>query len=236
MPPAPPGVAFLLDMDGVIVHSTPVHNEAWRQYLERHAMALDVASIEAVMLGKHNNDIVRAFFGERLDQAAVAAHGAEKEKLYRELMRPRLAELMVPGIAEFLERHRHVPMGLASNAEPANVEFILDAARLRPYFRAVLNGHQVSRPKPDPEIYCKLAQALGVEPRDCVVFEDSAIGVEAARRAGSRVVGIATTTAALDDTELTIRDFRDPALDSWLEPILETAGAVPAPAGGDWNG
>lgn len=212
-------IAFLLDMDGVLIHSTPVHNEAWRRYLERHGIALDLEAIERVMLGKHNDDIVRAFFGSHLSPAEIARHGAEKEKLYRELMRPRLEASLVPGVREFLERYRHMPMGVASNAEPANVDFILDQAGLRPFFRVVLNGHQVARPKPAPEIYLKLAHQLGVAPRDSVVFEDSATGVEAARRAGARVVGVATTTAQLDGACLTVRDFRDPALEAWLAEI-----------------
>ncbi len=213
---AAPPVALLLDMDGVLLHSTPVHNEAWRRYLERHGIALDLESIERVMLGKHNDDIVRAFFGSHLTGSEVAQHGAEKERLYRELMGPRLEVSLVTGVRDFLRRYRHVPMGLASNAEPENVEFVLERSGLRPFFRAVLNGHQVERPKPDPEIYLKLARELGTAPGHCIVFEDSATGVEAARRAGARVVGLATTTGRLDGASLIVRDFEDPALESWL--------------------
>jgi HAD superfamily hydrolase (TIGR01509 family) len=209
-------IAFLLDMDGVLIHSTPIHNEAWRRYLERHGIVRDLESIQRVMLGKHNDDIVRAFLGNHLSPAEIARHGAEKEKLYRELMAPRLEESLVAGVREFLRRYRHVPMGLASNAEPANVDFVLERSGLRPFFRAVLDGQQVARPKPDPEIYVKLARQLGVAPQEAIVFEDSATGIEAARRAGARVVGVATTTAELDGASITVRDFRDPALEAWL--------------------
>lgn len=219
MPCPPPRIAFLFDMDGVLIHSTPIHNEAWRRYLERHGITRDTESIERVMLGKHNDDIVRAFFGSHLSPAEIAWHGAEKEKLYRELMGPRLEDSLVAGIREFLRRYRHVPMGLASNAEPANVEFVLERTGLRPFFRAVVDGHQVRRPKPDPEIYLKLAGQLGVAPHEAIVFEDSATGIEAARQAGARVVGVATTTSDLDGASITVRDFRDPALEAWLARI-----------------
>ena len=107
--------AFLFDMDGVLIHSTPVHNESWQLYLREHGVHEDQRSIESKMLGKHNEEIVRIFFGENLSPAEIFRHGAEKEKVYRRLMKPRFAEYLVPGIREFLERHRDVPMGVAAN-------------------------------------------------------------------------------------------------------------------------
>ena len=61
--------------------------------------------------------------------------------------------MLVPGLREFLERHQDLPMGVASNAEPENVTLFLEGAGLRPYFGAVVDGHQVARPKPYPDIY-----------------------------------------------------------------------------------
>lgn len=228
---APRIMAFLLDMDGVLVHSTPVHNEAWRQYLARHGLQFELAVIERVMLGKHNREIVRAFFGDNLTEFEIERHGAEKEKLYRELMRPRLADCLVAGVREFLNRYRHIPMGLASNAEPANVEFILKETGFGPYFQAVLTAQEVNKPKPDPELYLELARRLAFRPPECLVFEDSATGIEAARRAGCRVVGLATTTAALEGADLVVRDFADPALESWLEGMLAVSAGRPTQTG-----
>lgn len=211
------GAALIFDMDGVIVHSTPLHNESWQLYLRRHGIQVARSSIETKMLGKHNGEIVRIFFGEHTSPEEVRRHGAEKEKLYREMMRPRLAEFLVPGIAAFLDRHRGLPLGLASNAEAANVDFVLDASGLRPYFGVVVDGHQVSRPKPFPDIYLRTTAALGVDPADCIVFEDSATGIQAAREAGARVVGLTTTSPHLDGCDLVIADFLAPELESWLQ-------------------
>ncbi len=208
--------AFLFDMDGVLIHSTPVHNESWQLYLREHGVHEDRRSIESKMLGKHNEEIVRIFFGENLSPAEIFRHGAEKEKVYRRLMKPRFAEYLVPGIREFLERHRNVPMGVASNAEAPNIDFVLDTAGIRPYFRAIIDGHQVERPKPAPDIYLRVAETLNVDPVDCIVFEDSGTGVTAARKAGARVVGVATTTAELEGCDLIISDFLSPELESWL--------------------
>ncbi len=87
---------------------------------------------------------------------------------------------------------------------------------LAPYFRIILDGAQVARPKPDPEIYRRTCELLGVEPSGCVVFEDSETGVRAARAAGASVVGVTTSAPHLDGCTLTIADFNDPALEPWL--------------------
>ena len=208
---------MILDMDGVIVDSNPVHTQAWAAYL--HQLGRSADYIDQRMHGRRNDDIVRDFFGNGLSEQEIHAHGARKEAIYREMMRPQLGERLVPGVRAFLERHSDVPMGVASNAEPANVEFILENARLRGYFRVAVDGHQVARPKPDPEIYLKTAELLGVTAPDCVIFEDSMTGIEAARLAGARVVGVNTTDAELSGVDLLIRDFTESGLEGWLATL-----------------
>src|SRR6185295_15021914 len=113
-------------MDGVIIDSNPVHREVWTLYNRRFGIETDEA-MQRRMYGRRNDEIVRDFFGEHLTAEEIRAHGAAKEQLYRETIGPRVNEALVPGVREFLERHRNAPVGLASNAEPANVEFLLDA-------------------------------------------------------------------------------------------------------------
>jgi HAD superfamily hydrolase (TIGR01509 family) len=131
-------------------------------------------------------------------------------------MKPHVREKLIPGVSSFLDKHRGSPLGVASNAEPANVAFVLDEAGLRPYFSAVIDGHQVKHPKPDPEIYLRVAQQLGVAPAECVIFEDSETGIQAGTAAGSRVVAIRSSEVPLPPTDLSIRDFNDPLLYEWL--------------------
>jgi beta-phosphoglucomutase family hydrolase len=207
--------AFLFDMDGVIVDSNPLHRESWAEYNRRHGVETTEA-MQQRMYGKRNDDIVRDFFGAHLADAEVYAHGAAKEQLYREMIRPALNESLVPGVREFLERHRGEPVGMATNAEPENVEFLIEEAGLRPYFRVLVDGHQVPNPKPYPDIYLRAAELLGVPPCDCVVFEDSLPGIEAARAAGMAVVGLTTTHHGLPGVDMEIRDFTSPDLEPWL--------------------
>ncbi len=211
------GLGFLFDLDGVIVDSNPVHSVCWREYLRQYGLEAP-EDFDRRMFGKRNDDIVRDVFGTGLDPAEVFRRGAEKEKLYREMMAPVLREHLVPGIESFLDRHRDVPMAIATNGEPANAGFVIDRSGLRPYFRAVIDGHQVEKPKPDPEIYLRAAQALSIPPADCIVFEDSVAGVQAARASGARVVALRTThtEAELPPVDVSIRDYLDPELEKWL--------------------
>ena len=207
--------ALVFDLDGVIVDSNAIHVRAWERYLAMHGRPLPPQP-DSVIFGRHNDEIVRALFGDHLSPEEVAAHGAAKEALYRQMMRPVLRERLVPGVVEFVERWSHLPLALASNAERANVEFVLEEAGLRRWFRVVVDGQGVRTPKPDPEIYRVVAEQLGVAPGSCVVFEDSPAGVAAARAAGARVVGVLTTYKELPGVRLAVRDFRDPELEQWL--------------------
>jgi len=207
--------ALIFDMDGVIIDSNPLHRIAWAEYMRRHGVEMTEA-MQQRMYGKRNDEIIRDFLGAHLDDLEVFAHGAAKEALYRELMQPRIKESLVPGIREFLARYRNLDLAVATNAEAANVDFVLDGAGLRSFFRAIVNGHDVINPKPHPDIYLRVAEMLQVPPKDCIVFEDSHTGVQASLAAGMRVIGVTTTHDNLPGVSLLIRDFNDPALESWL--------------------
>lgn len=202
-------------MDGVIVDSNPLHRVVWEEYNRRHGIET-TEEMHRRMYGKRNDAIVRDFFGDELNDEEVFAHGARKEELYREMLKPGLGDAIVPGLESFLKRHSAIPAAVATNAEPANVEFVLGESGLRPYFRIVVDGHQVQNPKPHPEVFLRAADLLGVAPHACVVFEDSYAGVQAGVAAGMRVVALKTTHADFPQAVLQIRDFEDPALEEWL--------------------
>jgi beta-phosphoglucomutase family hydrolase len=208
--------ALIFDMDGVIVDSNPTHRIAWVEYTRRFGIAA-TEDMQRRMYGRCNDEIVRDFLGEGLSDREVLEHGAAKERLYRELMAPHLSESVLPGLREFLGVRESVPRAVATNAESANLDFVLDGVGLRSLFRVALSGEDVQRPKPDPEIYLLAASRLGAAPAECIVFEDSDAGVASGVAAGMRVVGVSTTHATLPGAAVMIRDFRDPALAAWLE-------------------
>ena len=219
-----PGLALIFDLDGVIVDSMPVHERAWRRYLE--SLRIDAGDIPSRMHGRRNDEIVRDFVGAEVDLHTVLAHGAAKERLFRDMLRERLRQHLVPGIAAWLEHISGAPIALATNAERANIDFILDGAGrdggerdgagLRPYFDVIVDGSEVARPKPAPDVYLRAAELLEIPPRNCVVFEDSPVGVAAALAAGMRVVGVLTHSSPLSGVLLSVPNFLDPQLDSWL--------------------
>jgi len=203
-------VAVIFDMDGVLIDSNPTHVSVWVEYLSN--LNLPYEGIDTWMSGKRNDQIMRILLGPDAPEDVIFAHGAAKEALYRERMRPQLEQCLMPGLRDFLASLHGLPIGLGTNAEPANVDFLLNEANLRPHFRAIVDGHQVANPKPSPDIYLKVAQNLGVDPKNCLIFEDSPGGIRAALAAGARVIGVDRSGRQLDGPEFTIRDFNDPAL------------------------
>jgi beta-phosphoglucomutase len=209
-------IALIFDLDGVLVHSMPLHTLAWEHYLK--SLGISIEDLERRMHGKRNSELVRDMIGAELPDDVVFRHGAEKERLFREMLQQEdLSAYQIPGLLEFLERHRDVPKAVGSNAEPQNIEFVLERLGLRPYFAVKVDGMQVSRPKPFPDIYLEAARRLGVAPGNCIVFEDSPTGVEAGLAAGMRVVGVETTPTEFHGIQLRIQDFTDPALEPWLQ-------------------
>jgi HAD superfamily hydrolase (TIGR01509 family) len=210
-------IAYLFDLDGVIVDSMPLHMQAWEAYLTQHG--IPARDLRGRMHGRRNDEIVRVFWGDQLTPHENFAHGEAKEALYRQMMEPVFNAHLVPGAVEFVRSLNGRPAGLGSNAERANIDFTLHHAGLAEAFRAVVDGNQVDRPKPNPDIYLRLAAELGVSAAACVVFEDSVTGVSAARAAGMRVVGIDTGRVGLENVDLRVDDFRDPRLGAFLASL-----------------
>ena len=218
-------LAMIFDLDGVLIHSMPLHVRAWEQYLAK--FGITCGEIERVMHGKRNSELVRELFGAALADNVVFEHGAAKERLFREMLREAdLSVCRVPGLLEFLQRHKAIPKAIGSNAELANIDFVVDRFGLRGYFDVIVSGNHVQRPKPFPDVYLKAAELLRVPAPGCIVFEDSPTGVEAARAAGMRVVAIETTPTQFRGVDLTAPDFLDPNLEEWLREQAECRPAT----------
>ena len=210
-----PRLALIFDMDGVVIDSNPAHREVWAAFNRRFGLETTEAMLQR-MYGKRNDEIVRDFFGEHLSDQEVARRGAAKERLYRETIAGRVEQMLVPGLKAFLREHDGARMAVATNAEPENVALVLDQGGIRPYFQVIVDGHQVRKPKPDPEIYRQASQKLGVAEANCIVFEDSKSGVQAARDAGMRIVGVLTTEDNLPYVNICANNFLSENLGTWL--------------------
>lgn len=186
--------AALFDMDGTLVANTPVHIRAFEIFCARYGVN-DWREKLSGAFGMGNDDIMRLVMPPEVIRAkGLAALAEEKEAIYREIYAPEIRP--VEGLAELLRRLRTagIRCAVGSSGCRANVRFVLERCAIGEFFDAEISGDMVRRCKPDPEIYLTAAAALGVDPAECVVFEDAKAGIEAARRAGvGRIVALATT-------------------------------------------
>ena len=201
--------AIIFDMDGVIVDSNPTHTIALRKFCEIHGHHLTDEELRAKIYGRANKDWLPDIFGNKMTTGGYQKLADEKEALFRELFEPIIQPL--EGLLDFLGilKQNKIALAIASSAPPENVRFTLEKTGIKKYFDIVLDESSFTRGKPDPEIYLKTASLLDFSPEQCVVFEDSIAGVDSARKAGCKVIGITTTHTKEEfiGTDLVIDDF-----------------------------
>ncbi len=200
--------AFIFDMDGVLIDSNPFHKIALQQFCKQHGHDLNEAQLREKIYGRTNKDWLRNLFGD-IDKNLLLQYADEKEALFRELYKKDIRPL--DGLIPFLSKLKEggIPRAIATSAPRENVDFTLQYADMGGFFETILDESFVSRGKPDPEIYLKSAKALGFDPANCIVFEDSLSGIEAGKAAGCKVVGVTTTHSPeeLSKTDFIIDNF-----------------------------
>jgi beta-phosphoglucomutase family hydrolase len=209
-------------MDGVICDTNPYHLKAWEKFAEKHQLNLEGKDLGYYIYGRTNRDALQLFMkdqafanGNSFTSEQLTDLSEEKEALFRDIYRDHVE--LTGGLQAFLDELKNagIPIALASNAPISNIDFILDATNTRSYFSAVVDATQVTKGKPDPQIYLRAAELLNVEPANCIVMEDSTVGVEAGQKAAMKVVAITTTHSAeeLSHTDLVINDFTELGID-----------------------
>lgn len=201
--------AVIFDLDGVIVDSNWAHLETIRTLCLRHGLAISEGDLKARVFGRRNCEWIVDVFGDDLDAQDIDRLSDEKEALFRTVFAPRVA--LLRGLPEFLDLliDDGVPMAIASSAPAENVDLVLRKTQLAHRFAVVFDATSTGVGKPDPEVFLLAARKLGIPPKKCVVFEDSLSGIEAAKRAGTKVVGVTTThtLGELAHADIVINDF-----------------------------
>lgn len=184
--------ACLFDLDGVIVDTAVYHYKAWKRLADQFGLKFTeqdnellkgvsrVRSLEIILELNHVTKTVE-------EQTELAT---QKNNWYVEMINQMTPAEILPGAKEFLEACRAAGIKTALGSASKNSGTILNKINLAGLFDAIVDGNHVSKAKPDPEVFLKGAQALGVQPSECVVFEDAIAGVEAAINGGMKVVGI----------------------------------------------
>lgn len=211
-------------MDGVLVNNLEIHRQAFAEFFRRYGVERTFDELSRVF-GKGNDDIMGELMpADVVERVGIRQLGYEKEAIYREIYAPIITPQ--PGLLAFLAEceREGLRSAVGSSGYKANVDFVLDKCNIRRYFEATVAGDEVTRCKPDPEIYLTAAAKLGLAPCECVVFEDAEAGIEAAKRAGMKVVALATTFdrafLATTDADMIIGDFRDISVEQ-LRTLVE---------------
>ena len=188
--------AVIFDIDGTIVDNMHLHAEAFGVFAERHGLPALTPDDRARLDGRRNSEIFPILFKREVARDEWLQYEEEKEGLYRELSRGRLAPM--PGLKELIQRLKDdgVAVALATSAPAPNVAHTLGELGLAAAFPIVVRGDQVARGKPAPDVFLEAARQLNVAPAQCLVFEDAPMGVVAAQAAGMPVVALTTSFAA----------------------------------------
>ena len=208
--------AVLWDMDGVLVDTAPFHYQAWRELFAGGGKELTEEEFRATF-GLRNDDILRANLGD-LPRERLRELGRKKEELFRTAIRGRVEPL--PGAVSLVRslQAAGVREAVVSSAPRQNVETLIDGLGLSECFEALVGEEDAERGKPDPQGYLVAAERLGERSEDCVVIEDAPGGVEAAKRAGMRCIGLAAGRApeTLARADLVVTSLEGDAVYSFL--------------------
>jgi HAD superfamily hydrolase (TIGR01509 family) len=189
--------AVIFDMDGVLVDSGAHHREAWAALLGE--LGVDPpAGFWRRTIGRPSVEAVPLLLGAAVGPGEARRLANRKHAHYLKLATSGMPA--VAGVVAFIEtlRAHAVPLAVATSARRSDAHGLLGPLGLLDRFEAIIAAEDVMRGKPDPEVYLLAAQCLGAAPAGCLVFEDAVVGVQAARGAGMRVVGVATSYEPAD--------------------------------------
>jgi beta-phosphoglucomutase len=203
---------IIFDMDGTMVNNMMAHHRAWQRKLSKLGLEMSIEEVQERIHGV-NEEILERLFGDRFSPAERKQIAWEKEEEYRIGFKDQLQ--LLPGLNEFLEwlHQQKVPMAIGTAAPAENANFVLDTLSLRHYFGAIKHAGDVSRGKPDPQVFQLAAAGIGVPVEKCLIFEDSPTGAKAIHNADATAIILTTTHEESEFEDLPniltfMKDFR----------------------------
>ncbi|CAM4071713.1 HAD family hydrolase [Helcobacillus massiliensis] len=215
--------ALVFDCDGLLLDTESLWNRTQQAVLADYGTTLTDEQ-EAAIMGTTLHDtatIIAGAAGRSVEQVKSDVSEHFTRSLHGSI------EVM-PGARELLASlHGRIPMAVASNSSPDELQLKLEEGGLIGFFDSLHSAGSVERPKPAPDMYLAAARDLGVEPEHCLAFEDSPVGGRAAKAAGMRLVGIPSTALPVDVADVQVQSLCDPRL---IEYLADRLGAVPSTA------
>jgi len=184
--------AVIWDMDGVIADTAPYHLSALQEVFQKRGARFTKEDFRR-NFGQRSDTIIRNTLGEQIAQSEIHTIAKEKEETFRKVVRQNIKPL--PGAVELLKslREHRFKIALASSAPIENIWLVTGSLSIDNCFHSIVTGQDVTEGKPSPQGFLLAARRLEVEPKNCIVIEDSVAGVTAAKRAGMRCLAITNT-------------------------------------------
>ncbi|MBI2574687.1 HAD family phosphatase [Candidatus Woesearchaeota archaeon] len=203
--------AVIFDLDGVLIDSEELHRKTWNKALEKYGVELSKGDFSNNYFGKRGVDIIMGLkqkYGIRVSKEEIPKMVRDKNTYFRQEFGK---EQIMPG-SEILARNlkrKGYKIALGTSTTKENVDFFRTVLKAFQYFDDVVCADDVSKGKPDPEMFIKAAQKLKVAASDCVVIEDAPHGIEAAKRAGMKCIAVATThkPSELANADMIVKDL-----------------------------
>jgi beta-phosphoglucomutase len=182
----------IFDLDGVLVDTAKYHYLAWKRLANEYGFDFTEADNERLkgVSRMRSLEILLEIGGLNVDEATQEAMAAQKNAWYVEYISRLDESELLPGAADYVRHLRSRGVMTAIGSASKNTAMILERLGIAGLFDVVIDGTKTKKAKPDPEVFTLAAQSLGIDPQDCVVFEDAVAGIQAAHRGGMGVVGI----------------------------------------------
>jgi len=185
----------IFDMDGVLIDSYEPHKRSWQLMAAEYGLEMTDEQFAATF-GKPSREIIRQVWPDRVPEEQIPAMDARKEEIFRQLIAEKIPEM--PGAVDLIRslKREGFKVGIGSSGPPENVRLVIEKLNLDGLLDGVVTGMDVTRGKPDPQVFLLTAERMEIEPARCVVIEDAEHGITAAKRAGMKAVGLVGTTSA----------------------------------------
>jgi len=189
--------AIIFDVDGTLVDSLPYHHESWRIFFKNNNLEEnDFTEILKEYKGGGTLELMTSVFGDMYTKDELKTMTDDKEIIFRDIYKSKIYP--IEGLKKFLDnlKENNILLSIGSNAIRKNVLMTIEELSITNYFSYIICGDEVSKGKPDPEMYIKTLSKLNIRKDECVIFEDSIEGVTAAKNADIKVIGITSSQSS----------------------------------------